>query len=220
MCHRPITMNKHHGWITPTHRQCQQLTCRLNKQDQSFLGFNFFTHYTQICKLMFYWLWHMRPVQTYLHQTGRGSNPNRYYCHVKSGVWYDGGVWYDEVSYRSDFINNQDGCDGCIKLFEVQGSRWFIVICATITEAVTGNEILESQAPSTVQYKKVKDKSIQLILNSFWSVTDEHTPSQWAGSSQTNTHWRICLSTSGYIQPSLEDTLCNQYSHFLIHNIF
>jgi hypothetical protein len=36
-------------------------------------------------------------------------------------------------------------------------SRWIIVIYTTITEEVSGNEILESQAPSTVQYKiKVK----------------------------------------------------------------
>ena len=30
----------------------------------------------------------------------------------------------------------------------------YIVISATITEAVAGNEILESRGPSTVQYKK------------------------------------------------------------------
>ena len=38
-----------------------------------------------------------------------------------------------------------------IAKFKIQGSRLFIVIYTTITEAVAGNEILVSQAPSTAQ---------------------------------------------------------------------
>ena len=34
--------------------------------------------------------------------------------------------------------------------------KMFIVICKTIREAVAGNEVLESQAPSTVQYKQCR----------------------------------------------------------------
>ena len=44
-------------------------------------------------------------------------------------------------------------------IIKVQGSRVEVLYCyITITEAVAGNTIFESQAPSTVQYKNKKYK--------------------------------------------------------------